>query len=87
MDNYEKFWFTKGDINIVDYKLLNKCSLNVWKNLLKGEDSKNSSSLKKEENSNLKDKDKKRNKDKDKDNSKSKKEMNKQNNSNKESPK
>ena len=40
-DNYEEFGFTKGDIYIVDYKLLNKCSLNVWKNLLKGEDSKN----------------------------------------------
>ena len=41
MDNNEEFGFTKGDIYIVDYKLLNKCSLNVWKNLLKGEDSKN----------------------------------------------
>ena len=37
---YEEFGFSKGDIYIVDYKLLNRFILNVWNNLLKGEDSK-----------------------------------------------
>ena len=36
-NNYSEFGFKKGDIYIVDYKLLNKCSLKVWKNILKKE--------------------------------------------------
>ena len=36
-ENYTEFGFDKGDLYIVDYKLLNKCSLNVWNKLLKRE--------------------------------------------------
>ena len=36
-NNYSDFGFKNGDIYIVDYKLLHKCSLKVWKNILKKE--------------------------------------------------
>ena len=36
-NNYSEFGFKTGDIYIVDYKLLNKCSLKVWNNILKKE--------------------------------------------------
>ena len=40
-NNYSEFGFKKGDIYIVDYKLLNKCNLKVWNNILKKETDKN----------------------------------------------
>ena len=40
MDKYTEFGFVKGDLYIVDYKLLNKCSITVWKKLLNRENSK-----------------------------------------------
>ena len=43
-NNYSEFGFKNGDIYIVDYKLLNKCSLKVWNNILKKETKKNNNS-------------------------------------------
>ena len=37
MDKYTEYGFAKGDLYIVDYKLLNKCSITVWKQLLNRE--------------------------------------------------
>ena len=39
MDKYTEYGFAKGDLYIVDYKLLNKCSITVWKQLLNRENS------------------------------------------------
>ena len=45
MDKYTEFGFVKGDLYIVDYKLLNKYSITVMKKIIKQRKFKNSSCI------------------------------------------